>query len=84
MYRRKPHPRLSEHGYDVVELDTGVHHELMVPSDTPEPELLKLIARYVRGYERAYPHTRSEEFRRWLEGRLGRRLEEVEPEGGAT
>ena len=43
-----------------------------------------IIARYVRGYERAYPHTRSDEFRRWLEGRLGRRLEEVEPEGGAT
>ena len=73
MYSRRPHPQLSEYGYDVVEFNTKVRHELMVSKDVGEDELVELIAEHLGEYERAYPHAKSEEFWEWLEGVRGRR-----------
>jgi len=70
MYQRKPHPRHSDYGYDVVEFDTRTHHELMISRDTSEDDLVRSIVEYLRDYEEAYPKTRLEEFKTWIESRV--------------
>ena len=70
MYTRKPHPRHSDYGYDIVVFDTRVHHELMVSRDTSEGDLVRSIAEYLRAYEEVYPLTRLGEFWAWIESRV--------------
>ena len=70
MYVRKAHPKLSEYGYDVVEFDTGVHHELMVKNDVVEDEVVELIDEYLKTYEEVYPKTKSKKFSDWLEDKV--------------
>jgi hypothetical protein len=54
-YSRKPHPTLYD--YDVVTLDTKVHHELLIRKDTSEEELIQLIVDYLLQYENVYQDT---------------------------
>ncbi|MEM4975858.1 MAG: hypothetical protein QXT64_00865 [Desulfurococcaceae archaeon] len=70
---RKPHPNSSEH--EVVVFMTKVRHEMQIPKDAGIGEVMKLITRYLRGYdeetaegkvhvkgyEDIYPETREEE-----------------------
>jgi hypothetical protein len=55
VYSRGPHPSLPD--YDVVTLDTRVHHELMVGRDVGEDDLIQLLVDYLLSYESAYPET---------------------------
>lgn len=61
-YVRKPHPALAD--YDVVTLDTKVHHELMVRKDVSEEDLIQLIVDYLLSYENVYPDT--EDINVWI------------------
>jgi hypothetical protein len=54
-YVRKPHPSLTD--YDVVTLDTKVHHELLIRKDVGEDDLIQLIVDYLLQYENVYPDT---------------------------
>jgi len=72
-YVRKPHPTLID--YDVVTLDTKVHHELLVRKDVSEDDLIQLIVDYLLQYEGVYPDT--EDINAWLE--LIKKLPAVEP-----
>jgi hypothetical protein len=54
-YVRKPHPTLID--YDVVTLDTKVHHELLIRKDTLEDDLIQLIVDYLVNYENVYQDT---------------------------
>jgi hypothetical protein len=54
-YVRKPHPSLID--YDVVTLDTKVHHELLVRKDVSEDDLIQLIVDYLLQYENVYRDT---------------------------
>ena len=79
MYVRKAHPKLFEYGYDVVEFDTEVHHELMIKKDVGEDEVVELISDYLGEYERTYPKTKSERFSSWLEDKVkGKKVSEGE------
>jgi hypothetical protein len=51
--------------YDVVTLDTKVHHELLVGRDVSEDDLIQLIVGYLVNYEAVYPDT--EDVNAWLE-----------------
>ena len=46
---RKPHPNSSEH--EVVVCMTKVRHEMQIPKDADIGEIMKLITRYLRGYD---------------------------------
>ncbi|MEM2294606.1 MAG: hypothetical protein QXX41_15175 [Nitrososphaerota archaeon] len=46
---RKPHPSSSEH--EVVVFMTRVRHEMQIPRDAGMGEVMKLITRYLRGYD---------------------------------
>lgn len=72
-YVRKPHPTLID--YDVVMLDTKVHHELLVRKDVSEDDLIQLIVDYILNYENVYPDT--EDVNVWIN--LIRKLPAVEP-----
>jgi len=61
-YARSPHPSLPD--YDVVTLDTKVHHELMVRKDVFEEDLIQLIVDYLLQYEGVYPDT--EDIKVWI------------------
>ena len=79
MYARRPHPRSQ--GYDVVEFETKVRHEIMIRKDLELKDVMKIVALYVRLYERAYPETAVETFTSWLNSmikKLDVALEEVE------
>jgi hypothetical protein len=54
-YVRNPHPTLTD--YNVVTLDTKVHHELLVRKDVSEDDLIQLIVDYLVNYEGIYPNT---------------------------
>ncbi|MEM2163675.1 MAG: hypothetical protein QXR62_04545 [Candidatus Bathyarchaeia archaeon] len=70
---RKPHPNSSEH--EVVVFMTKVRHEMQVPKDAGIGEVMRLITRYlkgydeetaegkvhIKGYEDIYPETREEQ-----------------------
>jgi len=64
MYSRKPHPNL--YVYDIVELDTKVHHEILVPRTLTDEEVVRVIADYLKQYEEIYPETRDEEVWMWI------------------
>jgi len=69
---RKPHPNSPEH--EVVVFMTKVRHEMEIPKGIDMGEVMKLITRYlkgydeeapegkvhVKGYEDIYPETREE------------------------
>jgi len=61
-YARSPHPSLPD--YDVVTLDTKVHHELMVRKDAGKDDLIQLIVDYLLQYEGVYPDT--EDIKVWI------------------
>jgi hypothetical protein len=61
-YVRKPHPTLID--YDVVTLDTKVHHELLIRKDVSEDDLIQLIVDYILNYENVYPDT--EDINVWI------------------
>jgi hypothetical protein len=63
VYARRPHPTLAD--YDVVTLDTRVHHELLVRRDVGEDDLVQLLVDYLLQYEGVYPDT--EDVGVWLE-----------------
>lgn len=50
---RKPHPNSSEH--EVVVFMTKVRHEMQIPRGAGEDEVMRLIARYLRGYDITMP-----------------------------
>ena len=56
-YVRKPHQTLVD--YDVVTLDTKVHHELLIRKDVSEDDLIQLIVDYLLNYEGVYPDTEN-------------------------
>ena len=70
MYTRKPHPRHADYGYDIVEFDTRVHHELMISKDMSEDDLVRSIAEYLKAYEEVYPLTMLETFKAWIENKV--------------
>jgi len=61
-YVRNPHSVLID--YDVVTLDTKVHHELLIRRDVSEDDLIQLIVDYLLQYENVYPDT--EDVNTWL------------------
>ncbi|MEM2475342.1 MAG: hypothetical protein QW407_05400 [Thermofilaceae archaeon] len=46
---RKPHPNSSEH--EVVVFTTKVRHEVQVPRGASMDEVMRLITRYLKGYD---------------------------------
>ncbi|MEM2447924.1 MAG: hypothetical protein QXT14_03100 [Candidatus Bathyarchaeia archaeon] len=46
---RKPHPNSSEH--EVVVFETKVRHELSIKKGLSDAEVLKEIAKYLKGYD---------------------------------
>ena len=46
---RRPHPNSSEH--EVVVFTTKVRHEMQIPKGASVEEVMKLITRYLKGYE---------------------------------
>jgi len=46
---RKPHPNSTEH--EVVVFETKVRHELSIPKGLDDAEVLKEIAKYLKGYD---------------------------------
>jgi len=69
MYSRRPHPQLSEYGYDIIEFNTKVRHELMISKDASEDELVELIINHLEEYEKTYPETKLREIWSWIEER---------------
>lgn len=66
-FERRPHPNSADH--EVVAFRTRVYHELCVPRGLSDEDVLKEIAKYLRGYvteagekvkgyEDHYPETR--------------------------
>ncbi|MEM4847660.1 MAG: hypothetical protein QW794_07890 [Thermosphaera sp.] len=46
---RKPHPNSSDH--EVIVFKTKVMHEIAVPKGVDMGEVMKLITRYLKGYD---------------------------------
>ncbi|MEM1829873.1 MAG: hypothetical protein QXV79_04470 [Thermofilaceae archaeon] len=46
---RKPHPNGPEH--EVVVFQTKVRHEMQIPKGASTGEVMKLITRYLKGYD---------------------------------
>jgi len=63
MYIRTSHPNL--HNYDVVVLDTKVHHELLVSKELSDDDIIQLVIDYLLTYESTYPNTESHDV--WVE-----------------
>jgi len=55
VYSRKPHPELVD--YDVITLDTKVHHELMVVKGASDDDIVQVVVDYLLQYEGVYPET---------------------------
>ena len=55
VYSRKPHPELVD--YDVVTLDTKVHHELIVVKSASDDDVVQVVVDYLLQYEEVYPET---------------------------
>lgn len=58
---RKPHPALID--YDVVTLDTKVHHEFMVRKGASDDDVVQMVVDYLLQYESVYPDT--EDVKAW-------------------
>ncbi|MEM2613629.1 MAG: hypothetical protein QXO15_05290 [Nitrososphaerota archaeon] len=50
---RKPHPSSSEH--EVIVFQTKVRHEMEIPEGIGMGEVMKLITRYLKGYDEETP-----------------------------
>lgn len=59
---RRPHPVLYD--YDVVTLDTKVHHEFMVGKGASDDDIVHVVVDYLLQYESVYPDT--EDVRVWI------------------